>query len=53
MKSFEVNMVYTTSDDVTIDEFNDWLIEMAEKDGYDIGGGVIELDENGNPVSPT
>ena len=41
MKSFEARLVYTTEEDITEEEFADWIVEMAEKDGYMVYGKVV------------
>lgn len=45
MKTYQLNMTISAKKDINEDEILDKLIKFAEDNGYVIGGGLQELDE--------
>lgn len=49
-KHFDINIVVTIEDDTSLDKFINELTEFIEsKNGY-FGGGIMEVDEDGEPI---
>ena len=53
MRSFEFNLCVDTPDNVDVDTILDAFIEWVEDHGWVCGGGVSELDEDGEPIADT
>jgi hypothetical protein len=50
MRTFEINFAVNCPDGVDADTLADLFVEFVENNGWSCGGGVRELDEDGNPV---
>ena len=53
MKTYQFNMTLSANDNVSQDEILDKLVELSEANGWSLGGGLIELDDDGNEIDPT
>lgn len=50
MKTYILNMTLSVDKCTTEDEILDKLIELAETNGWLLGGGLLETDENGENI---
>ena len=50
MRTLELAFAVNCPDGIDADTLADLFVEFVENNGWSCGGGVRELDEDGNPV---